>query len=103
MALFKGAINLKKLGDLVRANHACIYTNEAGEKYVNVDIWLNDKEDQFGNKVSIQAQTKKEEPKVYLCNAKEYKPKSASNANAKQTHSEGITNDSFLEQTGIPF
>ena len=46
-----------------------------GEKgtYLNVSVWINDEEDKFGNIASIQQSTKKDEPKLFIGNLKEYK------------------------------
>ena len=55
-----------------------------GEKgtYLNLTIWLRDELDQFGNNVSIEQSTEKDEDKIYLGNGKvkwssEMKPKEA--------------------------
>lgn len=42
--------------------------------YLNVSIWIEDSEDQYGNIASVQQQTRKGEPKIYLGNLKEYSP-----------------------------
>jgi hypothetical protein len=43
-----------------------------GEKgtYLDLDIWLNDKPDNYGNDVSIEQSVKKGETKIYLGNGK---------------------------------
>ena len=53
-------------------------------KYLNVSIWVNEEQDQFGNDVSVQVSQSKEEreaktDKVYLGNGRVYK----SNAQTK--------------------
>ena len=46
-----------------------------GEKgtYLNVSVWINDEEDTYGNIASIQQSTKKDEPKIFIGNLKEFK------------------------------
>lgn len=55
--------------DLLKINKTLIFEGKKG-KYIDLDIWIQDKPDQFGNDVSIQQQTKKDEPKIYLGNGK---------------------------------
>ena len=45
-----------------------------GEKgtYLDLFIWVNDEEDQYGNILSIQQATKMGEDKIYLGNGKEH-------------------------------
>jgi hypothetical protein len=45
-----------------------------GKSYLNVSIWINDENDQYGNCASIQQSTKKGEDKIYLGNLKEFVP-----------------------------
>ena len=65
--LFTGSIDLSKI------DKETLYTHADGRKFLNLSIWLNDAPDQFGNNMSIQQQTPKDAPKIYLGNAKEYK------------------------------
>jgi hypothetical protein len=45
-------------------------------KYINVNVWLNDEPDKFGNNASIQQYTGKDsDKKIYLGNLKEFKGK----------------------------
>jgi len=57
--LIHAKINLNKIKD------ALLYVGEKGT-YCSLTIWLNDEPDQFGNHVSIQQSTKKDEEKIYL-------------------------------------
>ncbi len=51
-----------------------LFTTKKGEKGVNVPVWINDTPDQYGNIASVQLQTAKDEPKVYIGNLKEPEP-----------------------------
>jgi len=48
-----------------------------GEKglYLDINIWMNDTIDQYGNCCSIQQQTKKDEKKIYVGNGKWFESK----------------------------
>ena len=50
-----------------------LYKGKKGT-YLNVSVWIEDNEDKYGNIASVQQQTKKGEPKIYLGNLKEYSP-----------------------------
>ena len=43
--------------------------------FLDIDIWINDKPDQYGNDVSIQQQTKKDEQKIYIGSGKTWEKK----------------------------
>lgn len=43
--------------------------------FLDIDIWINDKPDQYGNDVSIQQQTKKDEQKIYIGSGKTWQKK----------------------------
>lgn len=56
-----------------------------GAKYLNVVIWQNDEPDQYGNSMSIQLSSSKEEREsgakaTYIGNAKEYQSQQTSQA-----------------------
>jgi hypothetical protein len=57
--------------DLAKIDKEKIFVGKKG-KYIDVAIWLNDEEDNYGNTMSIQQSTKKEETSIYLGNGKEY-------------------------------
>jgi hypothetical protein len=44
-------------------------------KFINVNIWVNDDADQFGNNASIQQYAGKDAEKIYLGNAKFWEKK----------------------------
>lgn len=72
---FYGSIDVTVLLEKAKEKHSSFL--KAGEKshlYANVIVWLNEDEDKFGNVMSIQLSSKKEqkeqEGKVYLGNLK---------------------------------
>ena len=64
-----GSLNLSKIPkDKIKEDRN-------GNKWLDITIWFNEEPDQYGNNCSIQASAKKDEPKVYIGNAKFYVPK----------------------------
>ena len=59
--------------DVTKIDKAKLYKGKKGT-YLNIKVWIADEEDKFGNIASVQQQTKKDEPKIYLGNLKEYNP-----------------------------
>lgn len=47
--------------DVAKLSKDKIKDGKKGQKFVNVTVWLNDEEDQYGNIASIQESTTKEE------------------------------------------
>lgn len=80
--------------DVMKINKSMMIVGKKGT-YVNLTIWVNDKDDKFGNDVSIEQKTIKGQPKIYLGNGKTYKPKEAQPANK-----EGQYQKSGKVQTG---
>ena len=76
--LFYGSIDLKKIDKskiITKDKNGQPFNNNAA--YFPINIWVNDEEDQYGNKVAVQVQTTKEEREqgikgVYLGNLKEH-------------------------------
>ncbi len=83
--LFKGSINFSELERLVKNAHSCVYNSKNGVTYINVNGWLNDEPDKFGNILSVQASTKKDEARIYVGNFSNNK--SDANGMQKQTNS----------------
>lgn len=48
-----------------------IFKGQTGD-WLDLSIWINDKPDQYGNDVSIEQKTNKDEKKIYLGNGKFY-------------------------------
>ena len=57
--------------DVTKINKDLLFKGEKGT-YLDLTIWINDKPDQFGNDISIEQRTKKDEKKIYLGNGKFY-------------------------------
>jgi len=57
--------------NLTKCKQAKIFKNKAGDSCCNVVLWINDTPDQWDNVASIQLQSGKDEPKVYIGNLKE--------------------------------
>jgi hypothetical protein len=57
--------------DVTKIDKSKIFEGKKG-KYLDLSIWINDKEDNYGNILSIQQSTRKEEESIYLGNGKEY-------------------------------
>lgn len=73
--LLNGSICLSDLIKKAKQKHSSFSKSEKnGKIYCNINIWLNDETDIFGNTVSIQLNSKKElrekEGKIYIGNAK---------------------------------
>ena len=62
-----GSINLSKI------DKSKLFTGKTGDKWLNVDIWVNEEADKYGNIASVQQSTKKDEPKIFIGNLKESK------------------------------
>jgi hypothetical protein len=50
--LIKGSI------DLMKIKKDAIFKGKNGAKYINVDIWINEEEDNYGNNVGIKQSVK---------------------------------------------
>ena len=66
--LINAKINLSKV------DKKKLFTGEKGI-YLDLSIWINDKLDNYGNSISIQQRTGKDEPKIYIGEGKFYEKK----------------------------
>ena len=69
--MYNGSLNLTKIGELVKSNHPAVTTDKNGNKYINLTIWLNDQQDQYGNIGSLSAYNKEDKQSVYFGNFKD--------------------------------
>lgn len=60
--LLYGSICLSDLNDLAKKGHKAFSRAQNGKIYVNVNVWINDEQDNYGNIASIQC-TYKDSPK----------------------------------------
>lgn len=74
---FYGSICITDPFDLVNKKHSAFSKGKNGKIYADVNIWLNDKEDKFGNIMSAQLNPTKEyaeqDGQPYIGNWKEAK------------------------------
>ena len=76
---FFGSIDYDKLVEALKIGQVKTFKTENGKRLVNVNVWINDTEDQYGNIASISLPLKdefKEEKKkvVYVGNMKKSTP-----------------------------
>ena len=76
---FFGSIDYDKLVEALKTGQVKTFKTENGKRLVNVNVWINDTEDQYGNIASISLSLKdefKEEKKkvVYVGNMKKSTP-----------------------------
>ena len=57
----------------MKIDKALLFVGKKGT-YLNINIWINDKPDQFNNDASIEQQTPKGSDKNYIGNGKFYEP-----------------------------
>ena len=55
--------------DVTKVDAKRLFEGEKGT-YLDVDVWINDDPDKYGNIASVQQHTKKDEEKIYLGNGK---------------------------------
>lgn len=85
--------------DVTKIVKSKLFTGQKGT-YLDVNIWINDKPDQYGNICSIEQKTAKGEDKIYLGNGKEYVPKEQLKTESSQP--ERITAPDE-DPSGLPF
>ena len=96
--LFYGSLNLSTILEEAKKAHSAFATGKNGKKYMSIKIWLNDEEDKFGNKMSVQLSAKKdaEKEKIYIGNLKE-----SENIEPKEFSQADI--DAIPEDDGLSF
>jgi hypothetical protein len=75
--LLYGSIDVTKLLEEAKKGNKAFSRGANSKIYLNVNVWVNDDKDQYGNIASIQATFKDatKEEKFYLGNFKENQPK----------------------------
>lgn len=75
--LLYGSIDFSKLLENAKQGHPAFKRVESGKIYLNLNVWINDEPDQFGNNASMQATFKDapKEAKFYFGNLKLSTPK----------------------------
>ena len=74
---FYGSICLTDIIEQAKQLHPSFSKASNGKVYLNVNLWLNDQEDKFGNKASLKISDKDEVKGIYIGNLKEGKSGSA--------------------------
>lgn len=77
---FYGSIDYDKLLEALKSGKIKTHKTDQGKRYVNLNIWVNDEADQYGNHASVSLPLKDEyqEEKnkaVYVGNLKKNTPK----------------------------
>jgi len=72
--LYGASLNITKLSAAGKTGHSAFFKGKNGDLYVNLNVWLNDASDQYGNDMSLQLNSRKElreqEGKIYVGNGK---------------------------------
>lgn len=70
--LLYGSLDFSKLLELAKAGNKAFSKAENGKIYLNLNVWVNDEKDQYGNSASMQTSFKDaaKEEKVYFGNLK---------------------------------
>jgi len=70
--LMYGSIDFSKLLELAKSGNKAFKKAENGKIYLNVNVWVNDEKDQYGNDASLQTSFKDatKEEKHYFGNLK---------------------------------
>lgn len=75
-----GSINYDALLKILKTGKAKTFVTESGVRLVNINVWVNDKPDDYDNDASIQVQLKEKfvkagEKNPYIGNLKKHTPK----------------------------
>ena len=73
---YYGSICLTDLITEAKNLHPSFQKGNNGKLYVNVNVWINDQEDRFGNNAAIKISDKDETKGIYIGNLKEGKQSS---------------------------
>jgi len=70
--LLYGSIDFTKLLELAKGGNKAFSKADNGKIYLNLNVWINDEKDQYGNDASIQTSFKDaaKEDKIYFGNLK---------------------------------
>lgn len=70
--LLYGSVDFSKLLEMAKSGNKAFSKAQNGKIYLNLNVWINDEKDQYGNDASIQTNFKEatKEEKVYVGNLK---------------------------------
>lgn len=67
------SICLTDVQELIDQKHPSVTTAKNGKVYINLDLWINDKADQYGNDIAIKVYNKDTKESKFVGNGKQYK------------------------------
>ena len=74
--------------DVTKIKKELLFKGSKGT-YLDINIWINSEPDKFGNDISIEQRTKKDEAKIYLGNGKFYVKKEEQKPDNKEGEWQG--------------
>ena len=77
------SICLTDVQELITKKHPSVNTAKNGKVYINLDMWVNDTPDQYGNDIAIKVYNKETKESKFVGNGKQYKPEDAGNKSNK--------------------
>lgn len=74
--LLYGSLDFSKLLELAKSGNKAFSRAENGKIYLNLNVWINDEKDKYGNSASMQTSFKDatKEEKIYFGNLKANEP-----------------------------
>jgi hypothetical protein len=69
----KISICITDIQDLVEQKHPSVNIAKNGKTYINLDLWINDNADQFGNDIAVKVYNKETKESKFIGNGKQYK------------------------------
>ena len=95
--LLYGSIDFSKLLELAKAGNKAFSKAQNGKIYVNINVWLNDEKDQYGNDASLQTNFKEatKDEKIYFGNLKV--------SEFKEPESLSENDNSIPDEDSLPF
>ena len=95
--LYGASLNITKAMAAAKTGHSAFSKGKNGDIYCNLNVWLNDTPDQYGNDMSLQLNSKKElreaEGKIYVGNGKK----------AQAAAPEAVKVEDFPDIESLPF
>lgn len=77
------SICLTDVQELIDKKHPSVNTAKNGKVYINLDMWVNDTPDQYGNDIAIKVYNKDTKESKFVGNGKQYKPADTLNKSNK--------------------
>lgn len=94
---FWGSICVTDIIEHFKQKHSSFTKGNNGKVYMNIQVWVNEKEDDYGNTMSIKSNVKKDkkdiEKNFYIGNCKETERKETPPSNADVNDAEQALSD----------